>query len=173
MAKLATILGSAFDSSAVEPSTSRDGAPLPAGVYPVEITGAEIKELSKKNGFGLNLEFTVTDGPHARRKVWQLLNIKHENEQTEQIAQSQLSALCRAVGITKPLEDTDDLFQRTLQLRTKVRDASVGKDGKEYPARAEPSGYEPIGAVLSAPAPAARAGGISTGSTPPWKKKAA
>lgn len=168
MAKLSTIMGAAFDSSTVEPSESRTGEPLPAGVYPVEITNAEVKELSKKNGHGLNLEFTVIDGPGAKRKVWQLLCIVHENEQTQQIAQSQLSALCRAVGINGVLEDTDGLFQRTLNLRTKIRPAQG-----DYPAKADVAGYEPFGAA-SAQAPAARpAAGLQSGAAAPWKRKAA
>lgn len=170
MTKLSTILGTVFDSSTVEPSESRDGAPLPAGLYPVEITNAEVKELSKKNGHGLNLEFTVIDGPHAKRKVWQLLCIVHENEQTQQIAQAQLSALCRACGINGVLDDTDMLFQRVLSVRTKIRPAQG-----DYGPKAEVSGYEPMGAA-SAQAnstPAANRGMSGGASAAPWKKKAA
>jgi hypothetical protein len=167
MAKLASILGSAFDSSTIEPSAPRDNEPLPAGVYTVEITNAEVKELSTGKGQGLNLEFTVIDPEqHARRKVWQMLCIVHSNEQTQQIAQSQLSALCRAIGINGVLDDTDDLFQRMVRVRTKVR-AAQGNYGPQ----AEVIGYEPAGA--GAPPVQRQAAPASTGAAAPWKRKAA
>jgi hypothetical protein len=164
MAKLSSILGSAFDSSTVEPQAPR-GAVLPAGLHPVEITNAEVKELKSGKGTGLTLEYTVLDGPHAKRKVWQLLCIAHENDQTQQIAQSQLSALCRVVGINGVLDDTDMLFQKMLSIRTKVRPARG-----DFDEQAEVTGYEPVGAASAAPAAPAPAVGKAPA---PWARKAA
>jgi len=169
MASLANIIPGGFNSNAVEPSAARDGEPLPAGLYTVEITGADIKPLKNGNGTGLNIEFTVVDGPHSKRKVWSFLCIAHSNSQTEQIAQSQLSAICRAVGIAQ-LDDTDDLFQRVLCVRTKVRPAEG-----QYEAKAEVTSYEPAGAQPTKPtataAPAAAP--AQTKAAPPWQKRAA
>lgn len=165
MASLSNIIPGGFNSANVQPQAPQDGTPLPAGTYTVEITGAEVKPLSK-GGTGLNLEFTVVDPEqYARRKVWSLLCIQHGNPQTEQIAQSQLSAICRAVGIIV-LQDTDELFGRILRVKTKVRPAEG-----QYAAKAEVTGYEAAGtpqpAAAPAPAPAA-AGGAK-----PWQRKAA
>lgn len=162
MAKLPTT----FDANAVEPSAPRDNTPLPAGLYTVEITGADVKPLKSGNGTGLSLEFTVIDpAPHAKRKVWQNLNIQHSNSQAEQIAQAELSALCRVVGIPV-LEDSDQLFQKILRIRTKVREAQG-----DYPARAEVAGYEASGGAsqaANAPAPTA-----APSAARPWQKRAA
>lgn len=166
MTSLANILGKSFNAAEVEPQAPR-GAVLPAGLHPVEITNAEVKELKSGKGTGLTLEYTVIDGPHAKRKVWQLLCIKHDNEQTEQIAQAQLSALCRVVGINGVLDDTDMLFQKMLQIRTKVRPAQGN-----YDEQAEVAGYEPMGtgtAPTTARAPAPAAGKAAA----PWVRKAA
>lgn len=164
MAKLPT----AFDANAVEPSAPRENTPLPAGLYTVEITNADVKPLKSGNGTGLSLEFTVIDpAPHAKRKVWQQLNIKHTNSQAEQIGQAELSALCRVVGIPV-LEDSDQLFQKILRIRTKVREAQG-----DYAARAEVAGYEAAGAgvpAANAPATAPTAAGAAVA---PWKKRAA
>lgn len=169
MAKLSTIMGAAFDSSTVEPSEARDGAPLPAGLYTVEITNAEVKELSTGKGHGLNLEYTVIDPEqHARRKVWQMLCIVHTNEETQRIAQSQLSALCRAVGINGILDDTDDLFQRMVRIRTKVR-AAQGYYGPQ----AEVTGFESAGAGAAPVQRQANTAPASSGAAAPWKRKAA
>ena len=165
MAKLPTT----FDANALEPNAPRDNAPLPAGLYTVEITGADVKPLKSGKGTGLSLEYTVIDpAPHAKRKVWQNLNIKHENAQAEQIAQGELSALCRVVGIPV-LDDSDQLFQKILRIRTKVRDAQG-----DYPARAEVAGYEAAGAALpAANSPATNAPAAPGAAVPPWKKRAA
>lgn len=164
MAKLPT----AFDSNAVEPSAPRDNTPLPAGLYTVEITGADVKPLKSGKGTGLSLEFTVIDPQaHAKRKVWQNLNIKHDNAQAEQIAQAELSALCRVVGIPV-LEDSDQLFQRVLRIRTKVREAEGS-----YGPRAEVTGYEPAGAPLPAANAPAQAPAAAPAAARPWQKRAA
>ena len=167
MASLSQIIPGGFNSQAVEPQAAFDNEPLPPGLYTVEITGADVKEL-KKGGTGLNIECTVIDpAQFAKRKAWKLLCIQHANAQTEQIAQSQLSAICRAVGIAQ-LDDTDQLFGRVLRIRTKVRPA----DG-QYAAQTEITSFEPAGAAMpttSAPAAAAPAGAKAA---PPWARKAA
>ena len=169
MASLSSVLGRGFNAAEVEPQAPRDNEPLPAGTYTAEITGAEVKDLKSGNGIGLSLEFTVIDPePYARRKVWQNLNIKHSNPQAEQIGQSQLSALCRAVGIDV-LEDSDQLFQRIVSLNTKVRPASG-----DYGPRAEVTGYEPVG--TAAPRAATRqapAAPAAAKAPAPWARKAA
>jgi len=171
MASLSSVIPGGFNSATVEPQAPRDDTPLPAGLYTAEITNSEIKDLKSGNGVGLSLEFTVIDpAPYARRKVWTSLNIKHTNAQAEQIGQSQLSALCRSVGISV-LEDSDQLFQRVVRIRTKIRPG----DG-QYGPKAEVSGFEAAGAALPATTPAAapRANAPAAASAPPpWARKPA
>lgn len=179
MASLHSIIPGGFNSTAVEPQQARSGDLLPAGTYTVEITNAEVKELKSGNGTGLALEFTVIDPEQfARRKVWQNLNLVHTNEQAQQIGQAQLSALCRAVGI-EVLEDSDQLFQSVLKIRTKVTPAKG-----DYPARADVADYMAAGAPMpAAPAPAraaapapnayAAAKGGAGPAAAPWARKSA
>ena len=168
MASLRDIIPGGFNAQAVEPQAPRDNEPLPAGLYSVEITNAEVKALKSGNGMGLSLEFTVIDpAPYARRKVWEQLNIAHNNPQAEQIGQAQLSALCRAVGIAQ-LDDSDQLFQKILRIRTKVRPAQG-----TYAAKAEVASFEPAGAALpTAPSPQPGATAAAK-AAPPWARKAA
>lgn len=161
-----------FDANAVEPQESRDYSPMPAGSYTAEITNAEVKDLKSGNGTGLTIEYTIIDPEQfARRKVWQQLNIKHSSEQAEQIAQAQLSALCRAVGIGL-LRDSDELFQKVLRIRLKIRPASGS-----YQASNDVTGYEAIGTAAPAFTPSKAAAkapaAAATKAAPPWQKKAA
>jgi hypothetical protein len=165
MARLDNILPGGFDAQAVAPQENRSFGPLPAGVYLVEITNADVKDLKSGKGVGLNVEYTVIDGQYAKRKVWQNINIKHESSEAERIGQSQLSALCRAVGIPH-LTDSDQLFQKMLRIGVKVRK----QEG--YDPSNDVTGYEPSGSA-PAPTPAAAPARAAAPSTPPWQRKAA
>lgn len=169
MASIAQYLPGGFNAQAVEPQAPRDNTPLPAGLYTVEITNADVKPLKSGNGTGLEIECTVIDpAPFAKRKIWQTLNIQHSNAQAEQIGQSQLSALCRSVGIAQ-LDDSDQLFQRILRIRTKVR-----PEQGQYAAKAEITGFEPAGAALPASTTQQPAANKPTAAaTPPWARKSA
>lgn len=165
MTKLTDIIPGGFDATAVAPQEGRNYDPLPAGAYDVEITNAEVKDAKSGNGSGMKVEYTVISGAFAKRKVFQYINLRHTNTQAEQIGQSQLSALCRAVGIAKLL-DSDHLFQKMLRISVKVRPASGG-----YDAGNDVTGYEALGAA--APTPAAAAAGGAAKAPRPWEKKTA
>lgn len=168
MASLQSILGGGFNANEVEPQTGFSGEPLPAGAYEVEITKAEIRDLKSGNGVGLNVEYTViSPEQYANRKVWQNLNIKHTNPQAEQIGQSQLSSLCRALGIGV-LDDSDQLFQRILRISVKIRPASG-----QYQASNDVTGYEAVGAALPVSSRAPGAAAPAAAKAAPWAKKAA
>jgi hypothetical protein len=86
-----------FDATGVKPATGAPD-PLPPGEYRMAIVSSEVKPTANGKGKYLKLEFVALDDPHKGRKVWTQLNIVHENEQTQKIAQEQLSAICHATG---------------------------------------------------------------------------
>lgn len=165
MGSLQQVFAGGFDAAAVEPQENRASEPLPRGTYTVEITDAEVKETKARTGTGLKLEYTVVEpAEFARRKVFQFINLRHTSEQAEQIGQSQLSALCRAVGIQN-LTDTDQLFQKMLKVGVKIRAASG-----DYPASNDISAYEALsGAPQVSAMPAARSA-AAPAKAAPWKR---
>jgi hypothetical protein len=170
MSALSNLFPGGFDSNAVKPDEGRDYAPMPAGAYTVEISNAEVKDLASGNGTGLKLEFTVIDPEQfARRKVWANLNIKHSNTQAEEIGQAQLSALCHAVGIPV-LKDSDQLFQKILRVRLKVKPAqgtySAGNEVTAY----ESMGAQQPGPSVSRPAANAPVPAAAGAKKAPWAK---
>jgi hypothetical protein len=104
--------------------------------------------LKSGNGEGLKLTFEIIDGQHKGRKVYENLNIRHTSEDTQRIAQSQLSALCHAVNVIK-LMDTAALHFKPVRINVTVREA-VG----QYKASNNIKGYEAAGGGISAPATA-------------------
>jgi hypothetical protein len=144
-----------FDASTVAPQAST--GPLPAGTYLAHITESDVQPLKSGNGEGLKLTFEIMDGQFKGRKVWENLNIRHSNEDTQRIAQSQLSALCHAVNVIK-LMDTAALHFKPVRINVTVREAQG-----QYKASNNIKGYESAGG-FSAPAAAL----APVADTPAW-----
>ena len=147
-----------FDASQVVPQQST--GPLPAGVYLAHIVESDVQPLQSGNGEGLKLTFEVIDGQFKGRKVYENLNIRHTSEDTQRIAQSQLSALCHAVNVIK-LMDTAALHFKPVRINVTVREA-VG----QYKASNNIKGYEAAGGGISAPATAPTPAPVAE--TPAW-----
>lgn len=160
-------LGMNFDATQVAPSASL--GPIPAGNYVAHIIESDVTPLKSGNGTGLKLVFEVIDGEHKGRKVIERLNIQHSNAQTQQIAQSQLSSLCHAIGATQ-VQDSAALHFKPVKIVVAIRPAQG-----EYGPQNSIKGFEPAtgGAkAFTAPAqPAANA--AASGGAPAWAKKAA
>ena len=84
-----------FNANNVDPAT--DFEPIPTGKYLAVITDSEMKPTKSGSGRYLELTFQVIDGPHKNRLLWSRLNLENPNELAMQIAQGELSAICRAV----------------------------------------------------------------------------
>ena len=154
-----------FDASQVAPQASN--GPVPAGTYMAHITESDVQPLKSGKGIGLKLTFEIIDGPHKGRRVWDNLNIQHENEETQRIAQSQLSALCHAVNVIK-LQDTAALHLKPVTIKVVVREAQG-----QYQASNNIKGYESAGVSRpAAPAFVAQAEEAQAKpSAPAWAKK--
>ena len=101
-----------FNAANVDPQGDR--SPLPAGKYVCIIKKTEQK--STKAGDGKYLEFqfqVVQDGQHKGRMLFARLNLWNKSEQAKSIAQSELSSICRAVGIMEP-NDSSMLHDKPL-----------------------------------------------------------
>jgi hypothetical protein len=126
-----------------------------------------VQPLKSGNGTGLKLTFEIIDGQYKGRRIWENLNIQHSNEDTQRIAQSQLSALCHAVNVIK-LQDTAALHHKPVTIKVVVREAKG-----EYQASNNIKGYESasgaVPAFLAPVADAAPAAPVSK--APAWAKK--
>ena len=94
-----------FDANQVDPASNFD--PLPAGKYLAAIIESEMKPTKAGTGNYLALTFQVLDGPHKGRMLWARLNLDNPNATAVQIAQAELSAICRAVGVLVPHDSVE------------------------------------------------------------------
>ena len=119
MADLSQIFGGGFDPNSVEPASDFDL--LPTGKYPVIIESAELKTNSKGTGQYIALAMAVLDGPAKGRKVWDNINIFHQNEKAQEIARKEFAALGQSIGVTN-ISNTDQLLQQMTVAHVKVKD---------------------------------------------------
>lgn len=136
---------SGFDANRVEPTA--EFTPLPAGKYAAAIVGSEIKPTKSGQGQFLELKFQVLDGPHKDRTVFARLNLVNNNPVAVKMAQAELSAICRAVGVLTP-NDSVELHNLPLVISVKCKKRSdngeianeiAGYAQKQVPATSAPS----------------------------------
>ena len=106
-----------FNANDVEPS-SGFGA-VPAGEYELYATEADIASAKSGNGEVLSLTYEILSGEFKGRKIWERMNIVHNNPVAQKIGQETLSALCRAVGVMQ-ITDTEELLWREFTATVKV-----------------------------------------------------
>ncbi len=153
---------SGFDANRVEPSTDYD--PLPAGKYLAVITESEMKPTKSGSGSYLQFTFQILEGQFKGRKVWARLNLANSNDMTVKIAQAELSAICRAVGVLAP-NDSVELHNLPLRItvKCKKRDdtGDVTNEIKGYAKKEAPQPPASTPATSQTP---------SANGTPPWKR---
>jgi hypothetical protein len=146
-----------FNASEVEPTSSFE--PLPAGKYLAAITESEMKPTKNGGGSYLQLTFTILEGEHKDRVLWARLNLNNPNATTVKIARSELSAICRAVGIMQP-RDSVELHNIPLRITVKLKKRDDNGELSN-----EIKGYEPKSAAVGQPQQAP-----VSDNTPPWKR---
>lgn len=139
-----------FDATTVTPDTGI-GDPLPSGWYNVAIDESEMKPTKDGAGSYLQTRFNVLDGQYAGRKLFHMFNMKNANQQTVEIAQKQLSALCHAVNVLKPAK-SEQLHSIPLKIKVAIKAASG-----DYEAGNKITSFKPASAEVD------MAGGDSAG----------
>jgi len=146
-----------FNAHEVEPTASFEA--IPAGKYLAAITDSEMKPTKNGSGSYLQLTFTILEGEYKGRVVWARLNLVNPNQTAVKIAQSELSAVCRAVGVMTP-KDSCELHNIPLLITVKVKKREdTGELANEV------KGYEPRSAATGKPQQAP-----ANSTTPPWKR---
>lgn len=174
-------LNDTFDATGVAPAAPMEL--LPPGRYDAQIVNSEMRATRAGNGQYLWLEMDVTEGPHQGRKIWDQLNLVNQSQQTVEIAQRTLSAICHAVGQLQ-VSDSEQLHFRPLAVTLAVEPDGRDKHLAAHEQRKQNrvKGYAPLGGAAPArpatapasaprsatPPPARPTPAAST--TPPWRR---
>lgn len=156
---------SGFDASQVP--EQQEFSALPEGQYIAIATATEKKPTKRGDGAYLQITFEVVDGTQKGRKLWARLNLWNPSKTAVDIAQRELGAICRAVGVIVPGK-AEALHNKPLMLTVGVEIDDRNREGnviKKYDAL---SGATGTAGFNSAPA-AAPAFPQAAAVTPPWK----
>lgn len=136
---------------------------IAAGNYPAQIIESSLAE-TKSGGTMLKLTWEIVDGPLAKRRVWENLNIVNSNPDAQAIAARSLKRICDAVGFKGVLTDSDVLHFKPVEITVAIQPAK-GEYGEQNTVK----GYKALGVGGVTAAPVAAAGAASK----PWGAKAA
>jgi len=124
-----------FDANVVEPATGRFEL-LPVDDYLAVISESTAKDTKKimadgKPGKYYSFVFTIIEGDYKDRKVFVNLNLKNDSEKTVEIAQGDLSAICRATGVLHP-KISEELHNIPVVISVGIRKGSNGYEDSNY-----------------------------------------
>ncbi len=165
-------LGTSFNPTEHDTEQRADFENLPDGDYVLEVETADVKitdpDSPRTRKVGVKVTYQVIEPEDYKgRKVFDYFNLEHPTAQAQTIGQSQFAALCRAMGISDPVSDTDDLMFKSFTAKIGMGKPSKEKDANgvpTYPAKNEiKKFYFPdegqVPAAKAAPRPTAAANG--------------
>ena len=144
-------LGMTFDANTVEPA---DFSALPAGDYTAMITASEWKTAKSGDQY-LALTLQVIEGHHSGRFLWHNLNIMSSSQKAQDIAQRELSAICRATGKMQ-ISDSAELHDQPVIIKVAYLPPQDDGKGGTWPEKNLIKQWKPAGSAASPVAPAAR-----------------
>jgi hypothetical protein len=165
-------LGFTLDANTVAPSRPA-GDPFPNGKYVMAIIESETVPTKAGDGTRLNLTFEILDGEYKGRRMWEGLNIKNPNPDTQKWALADLSAICHATGVMQ-LSNASQLHNIPMVVSTKIKQQEGTDDtGEKYPPKNVPKGYFKLdgAAALTATTSVAKPAATPKGAPiAPWAK---
>lgn len=138
-----------FNAENIEPNTGFDA--LPVGRYNLMIQDTDMIETKAGDGHYLKITFKVIDGNYVNRLLWLNLNLDNPSEKAVEIAQRELSGLCRAVGLMQ-IEDSEELHGMVVSGHVTIQKGTGG-----YSDTNKVSGFKPVGNSA-----------VGDGENPPW-----
>lgn len=140
---------------------------LPAGDYVVIVSATEVAETKKGTGYYVKATLDVVEGQFQKRKFWDYMNIKNQNEIAETIGKAKMKELCSACGITTEIQDTNEIHDIPLVMRLGMDKKGERIEVKRYIAYKD---YQADEAEAKTETKAPAAAEKKTASRKPWEK---
>jgi hypothetical protein len=156
-------LGNTFNADNVEPLGKFE--PVPVGSYKAAMVESEFKLTKAGTGRYLNCKWEIVEGEYKGRNVWSRLNLENPNQTAVDIAQRELSSICRAVG-KMHVSDSSELHNIPCLIDVKVSQ----RDG--YDPSNDIKDYQPLGGAAPTPVaaqPAQTPAQPQTETKKPWE----
>jgi hypothetical protein len=157
-----------FDANSIEPATGRFEL-LPVDDYLAVISESAMADNKKTQGKHLSLTWTVIEGDYKDRKVFSNLNLDNENAQTVEIAQRELSAICRATGVLHP-KDSSELHDKPVVISVGIRKGSNGYEDSNVIRKFSRVDGKELGDVTDSTPATKTAAAVGGAKKKPWQK---
>jgi len=162
------LLPSAFNTKGKE--EMGDFTAIPAGEYIAKIVKSEMKLTKKAEeendpslGQMLSLQFEIIGPEQKGRMFFRNLNLVNQNEVAVQIAEKELTSICKAVGLVA-IQDSAELHGKPMLCKLVVKEPSDKEKKQGYTdSKNEVRAYKPADGAVAA-------SGDSTESKPVKKK---
>ena len=122
------------------------------------------------------MRLNITGPTHQGRVVFDNINIRHQDPETQNRGLARLGEVMRATNVF-PLANTDQLIGQNVSIKVVIKDANTDKvTGKTYDARNEVKGFKALSGAMPAASTVPRFAKPAdtpkpAGSEPPWAKK--
>lgn len=130
-------LGKSFNPTEHDTEQRGEYENIPDGDYKLEVSDADVKISGdgSQRKVGLKVTYDVLEPEDYKgRKVFDYFNLEHPSAEAQRIGQSQFASLCRAMSISDPVDDTDQI--KFIAFSAKV---GLGKPSKEKDANGNPA----------------------------------
>lgn len=125
-----------FNAKEVQPEQSFTC--VPRGQYIACVQTSDLRLNRKATGHLLTLTFVIQEGEYKGHRIFDNVNIQHDNPKVQRIGQAHLSALCHATHVLK-LENSSQLHDIPVKIDVSIEEGSNG-----YPDRNKIVGFASI-----------------------------
>jgi hypothetical protein len=138
MTTTTTMLDTPFDVENEEGTPPREL--LPAGKYQAEIVTAVVGPTKNGKGQAVNLTWSISEGEHENRLVFQSILIQHESVDAQRFGRQKFKDICSSCCISDAVTDLQVLLHKPCMITVGIR-----KDkGGQYPDKNEVSRVGPV-----------------------------
>jgi len=144
--------------------------PVPAGTYIAAIVESDYKANKNNNGMILKLTYQILQGEYKGRKIFENLNLEHENRQASVIARKSLNSIGMAVGVNQ-IRDSALLHNIPMQIEVGFVPAKDGYDAQNKIKKHSSLNGSEAKSPAAQVAPATGETSVNTGANKkPWEK---
>jgi hypothetical protein len=136
-------------------SNDFDRKPLPDGEYDATITDADYRETKLGTGYYVSVEYLITGGEYADRKVWANYNLVNSSPKAQEIGEQQFAKLCLATLGKPSCGDTDELIGCSLVIGVGLEKNDPTRNRVKYTSALKTIAAPARAALAASPAAAA------------------
>jgi len=150
------VLGQTFNPTEHDTEQRTEFENLPDGIYRLEVTSSDVKTGDGKTGLKLTYDVLEPED-YKDRKIFAYINLENPSVVATEIGQKEFASLCRALNISDPITDTEELHLISFTAKVGLGKATNGYAAKNeiktfyYPTDKEGNATPPPAPAITGP----------------------